>query len=278
MTAPLPARIARAALCALLLACLAVLLPRAARAQDIPAQSFPALTGHVVDAANVLPADEKARLEGKLAALETQSRRQLVVATVPDLQGNDIADYGYQLGRHWGLGDKTRNDGAILLIAPKERQMRIEVGYGLEGTLTDGLSALIIQQQIVPKFKAGDLPGGIEAGTDALIHQLTLPPDQARQIAAAANPPAADAGGVSFSSVIWLLFVVLFFIVPLLRRLMGGGRRYGGGGLGNIMLWSALGGIGGSGRGGSSGGGWGGGGGFSGGGGSFGGGGASGSW
>ena len=278
MTAPLPARTARAALCALLLACLAVLLPRAARAQDIPAQSFPALTGHVVDAANVLPADEKARLEGKLAALETQSRRQLVVATVPDLQGNDIADYGYQLGRHWGLGDKTRNDGAILLIAPKERQMRIEVGYGLEGTLTDGLSALIIQQQIVPKFKAGDLPGGIEAGTDALIHQLTLPPDQARQIAAAANPPAADAGGVSFSSVIWLLFVVLFFIVPLLRRLMGGGRRYGGGGLGNIMLWSALGGIGGSGRGGSSGGGWGGGGGFSGGGGSFGGGGASGSW
>jgi uncharacterized protein len=260
----------------LLVATLALLLPSAAWAQTVPVESFPALSGRVVDAANILPADEKARLETKLAALETQSRRQLVVATVPDLQGYDIEDYGYQLGRHWGLGDKGRNDGAILLIAPKERRMRIEVGYGLEGTLTDGLSALIIQQQIVPKFKAGDLPGGIEAGADALIHQLTLPPDQARQIAAAAKPQGAEGGDMPFSTVVWLVFFVVFLILRMLRRMAGGGQRYRSSGLGPIMLWSALGGMGGSGRGG---GGWGGGGGgFSGGGGSFGGGGSSGSW
>ena len=119
---PHPAR-PLAAVVALLLALLAVLAPQAALAQ-----TFPALTGRVVDGAHVFPADLAARLDQKLAALETQSRRQLVVATLPDLQGYDIEDYGYRLGRAWGLGDKQRNDGAILIIAPKERKVRIEVG------------------------------------------------------------------------------------------------------------------------------------------------------
>lgn len=260
------------------LAVSALLLFAALLASPVAAQSFPELTGRVVDAANIIPADEKVRLEQKLQALETQSGRQLVVATIPDLQGYDIADYGYQLGRKWAIGAKDKNDGAILLVAPKERKVRIEVGYGLEGFLTDGLSSIIIQQQIVPRFKAGDMPGGIEAGADALIRQLALPPDQARQVAAAAQPKAARDGGIPLSTFAWLAFFLLFFILPMLRRSRRG-SAYGGSGLGPIILWSVLDGMS---RGGSSGGGggsdWGGGGGFSGGGGSFGGGGSSGSW
>ncbi|WP_254514759.1 YgcG family protein [Novosphingobium sp. G106] len=235
------------------------------------APTFPPLTGRVVDAANILPPDVKTRLDQKLAGLQTQSGRQLVVVTLPDLQGYEISDYGYQLGRAWGIGSKDKNDGALLIIAPNERKLRIEVGYGLEGVLTDGLSSLIINQQIVPKFKAGDMPGGIEAGTDAIIQQLTLPADQAQKIAAEANRQPAKQQGGGFPWV-FLIFVFLFFILPMLR---GGGRRYRSGGLGSVILWDALN----SSRGGGGGwGGGGGGGGFSGGGGSFGGGGSSGSW
>lgn len=258
----------------LLLALLAAFVLLAGRAS---AQTFPELTGRVVDGANIIPPDEKVRLDQKLAALEQQSQRQLVVVTLPDLQGYDIADYGYQLGRHWGLGDKTRNDGALLIIAPKERKVRIEVGYGLEGTLTDGLSTIIIQQQIVPRFKAGDMPGGIEAGTDAIIHQLTLPPEEAQKIAAQANKPRQQ-GNVPAGLIVWLVFFGLFFVLPMIRRARG--TYYQSSGLGPVILWSALDAMSHSRRGGGWGGGgdWGGGGGFSGGGGSFGGGGASGSW
>ncbi|MDR2858472.1 MAG: TPM domain-containing protein, partial [Novosphingobium sp.] len=159
------------------------------------APAFPKLTGRVNDAANIIPADVETRLDQKLAALETQSRRQLVIVTLPDLQGYDIADYGYQLGRAWGIGSKARNDGALLIVAPKERKLRIEVGYGLEGVLTDGMSSLIINQDIVPRFKAGDMAGGIEAGTDAIIRQLTLPPEEARKLAAQADKAPEGGGG-----------------------------------------------------------------------------------
>ncbi|MDE2437176.1 MAG: TPM domain-containing protein [Sphingomonadales bacterium] len=243
------------------------------------AQSFPELTGRVVDAANIIPADEKARLTQKLETLETQTHRQLVVVTLSDLQGYDIADYGYQLGRKWGIGTKGANDGALLIVAPTERKVRIEVGYGLEGVLTDGLSSLIIQQQIIPKFKAGDMPGGIEAGTNALVQQLSLPDDQARQNVAAAQAKAKSArnDNIPLSTLFWLLMFFLFFILPLIRR-MRGGRSYGGG-IGPVVIWPGGGwGGGGGGSGWGGGGDWGGGGGFSGGGGSFGGGGSSGSW
>jgi uncharacterized protein len=120
----------------LLLALLALaLMPIAAQAQD-----FPQLTGPVVDQAGILPPETEARLTEKLTALKTQSQRELVVVTLSSLQGYEISDYGYRLGRHWQLGDKQRNDGAILIVAPNERKLRIEVGYGLEPVLTDGLS------------------------------------------------------------------------------------------------------------------------------------------
>lgn len=243
--------------------------------------SFPPLTGRVVDAANIIPPDQAAALDAKLAALEAQSGRQLVVATLPDLQGYDIADYGYQLGRHWGIGDKDKNTGAILIVAPNQRKVRIEVGYGLEGTLTDGLSSLIVQQQILPRFKAGDMPGGIAAGADALIQQLTLPPEEASRQAALADQQVAkrrQGSGVDPGAVFFVIVIVLFFILPALRRAFGGKRYHGGSGLGPVILLNVLDGMS---RGGGGGGGWGGGGGgggFSGGGGSFGGGGASGGW
>ncbi|MEQ1498765.1 MAG: TPM domain-containing protein [Novosphingobium sp.] len=242
------------------------------------AQTFPPLTGPVVDAANVIPADVEARMTQKLLAFNQQSGRQLQVATVTDLQGYEISDYGYQLGRAWGIGDKERNDGALLLIAPSERKVRIEVGYGLEATLTDALSSQIIRKEIVPRFKAGDMPGGIEAGTDALIKQLQLPPDQARQAAAQAAK-ASKSSGIDPGFIIWLIIFVLFFVLPMIRR-VAGGRRYNSSGLGPIIMWNVLDGIsrGGGSSGGSSWGGGGGGGGWSGGGGSFGGGGSSGGW
>ena len=258
------------------LAVLALLAPLAAHAEP----TYPPLTGRVVDAANVIPPDEEARLTQKLAALEAQSHRQLVVVTLPDLQGYDIADYGYQLGRHWGIGEKDKNTGALLIVAPNERKVRIEVGYGLEGTLTDGLSSLIIQQRIIPAFKAGDLPRGIEVGADAIIQQLTLPPDQAHKIAADANAQAAAprSPGVDPGTVFFIIVFVLFFVLPALRRGFGG-RRYSSGGLGPLIVFDALSHMNRGGGSGWGGGGFGGGGGgFSGGGGSFGGGGSSGSW
>lgn len=237
------------------------------------AQSFPPLTGRVVDAAHVLPAEVATRIEAKLAALEQQSKRQLVVATVADLQDYEIADYANRLFREWKLGDKARNDGVLLLIAPKERKLRIEVGYGMEGIVTDGLSFLIIRDQITPKFKAGDMPGGIEAGADALIRHLQLPEDQARQLAAQAtrNATAQDNGESPGPALFWLTLIVLFYVIPWLLRRRG--RRFGGFS-GPVILWGP------SDSSGWGGGGWSGGdgGGFSGGGGSSGGGGASGSW
>jgi uncharacterized protein len=242
------------------------------------AQSFPPLSGRVVDAANVIPDAEETVLTAKLKALEDNSGRQLVVATIPSLEGHPIDDYGYRLGRAWQIGEKGKNNGLILLVAPNDRRVRIEVGYGLEPIMTDALSEVIIGTQITPRFKAGDLPGGINAGVDAIIPQLSLPADQAtqrgKQLVAQHSQTHKQ---INFGTVLFWFFIFIFVILPILRSMTGrGGRRYGagpviiwGGGLGGGSSW-------GGGGGGSS---WGdGGGGFSGGGGSFGGGGASGGW
>ncbi|MYL98110.1 methanol dehydrogenase [Novosphingobium sp. FGD1] len=260
----------------LALCCLFSAVP-GAWAQEGGGPQFPKLSGRVVDAANVIPDAEEARLVQKLEALERQSRRQFVIATVPSLGGYEISDYGYQLGRAWGIGQKDANDGAILLVAPNERKVRIEVGYGLEPILTDGMSFLIINRQILPRFKAGDMLGGIEAGADAIIRQLTLPPEEAQKIAAQADARRADQGDdISLGTVIFILMIIFFFVLPILRSVAGGGGRRRSG-FGAPIIWLPGGFGGDDDHGGWGGGGWGGGG-FSGGGGSFGGGGASGSW
>jgi uncharacterized protein len=254
---------------ALLLLLLVIAAPAAA-------QDYPALSGRVVDAANIMPDSDEAALTAKLEAVEKASSRQLVVATVPSLGGYPIEDYGYQLGRKWGIGQKGANNGMLLLVAPSERKVRIEVGYGLEPIMTDALSGQIIRDQILPAFKAGDYPGGINAGADAIIAQLQAPPEQAEQVAMKAgarrSKSTSGTGGDFFPLIFWGL--VFGFI--LLRMIGRGrrGRRYRR--RGGVFVWG--GGGGGSSDWGGGGGGGGGFGGFSGGGGSFGGGGASGGW
>src|SRR5690606_31018478 len=113
-------------------------------------------TAPVLDLANIISPEDEAVLTQRLTEFEQRNQRQFVVATIPSLDGYDIADYGYQLGRHWGLGDTENDDGIILLVAPNERKVRIEVGYGLEHIIPDGLAYDIINLDILPRFKAGD--------------------------------------------------------------------------------------------------------------------------
>ncbi|MBS0481227.1 MAG: TPM domain-containing protein [Proteobacteria bacterium] len=147
------------------------------RAADVPAVAAPfSLSGHVVDRANILVAQDKANLEARLEKLEIQAGPQFVVVTTPGLGGRKIEDYSLDLGRSWGVGDRKRNDGVILLVAPAERQVRIEVGYGLESTLSDPRCAEIIESQIIPRMKTGDLNGGTIAGANAIIDILRANP------------------------------------------------------------------------------------------------------
>jgi uncharacterized protein len=137
------------------------------------ALDFPPLTGRVIDQANVMTAQSRNDLELKLKELEDKSSIQLVVATVMSLQGSDVETYANQLFRFWKLGEARKNNGVLLLVAPSERKVRIEVGYGLEGTLTDALSSVIISSAIIPRFKTGDFSGGIERGVDGITSVLS---------------------------------------------------------------------------------------------------------
>ena len=243
------------------------------------AQTFPKLTGRVVDAANLLSPEQEAQLSQLSRQIEQASTRQFVVATIPDLQGYPIEDYGYRLGRDWQIGTKA-NNGILLIVAPNERKVRIEVGYGLEPIMTDALSSVIINQTILPRFRDGDMAGGILAGAAAIGEQMKLPMEAAEKRAqkVVAEQEESDDGGGWAVGIFWI--IVLFFVIFPMIFGRARGRRHRSG-LGSVWLWGpALGGWSSGSSGGSSwgGGGFGGGGGFSGGGGSFGGGGASGGW
>jgi uncharacterized protein len=227
------------------------------------ALTFPALTGRVVDQANVISADARSTIESKLADLEAKSGIQLVVATVNSLEGQEIEPYANALYRNWKLGEKAKNNGVLLLVAPKEHRVRIEVGYGLEGTLTDALSKIIITNAITPRLKAGNFSEGITRGVDDIITVLTTDASdwEKRPSLRLDDQGAADPANWVFIAIVLVIVVLLivspgfrwFFFNVALNILMSSGRSGGGGGF-------------------SSGGG------FSGGGGSSGGGGASGSW
>ncbi len=258
------------------------------------AQTFPKLTGRVVDNAALLDPVREAALTKKLADLEQRTGRQLVVATLPSLQGRGIEDYGYRLGREWAVGQKDKDDGVLLIVAPNERKVRVETGYGARVFLTDAVSSVIIRNAILPRFKEGDFPGGIEAGVDQLVEQMAMTPAEAQRRIREAEGTTRTAprsnGGFGLLPLIFWGVIVLFVLMSFARR--AGGRRYrgkrrrGSGGVDPmVVLWGlealshAARSSGGGGGGWSGGGGFGGGGGgFSGGGGSFGGGGASGSW
>jgi len=227
---------------------------------------FPPLTGQVVDTAQLLDAQSKAQLTQMLQAHEQATGEQLVVVTVPDLQGTSIEDYGYQLGRTWGIGQKGKDSGALLIVARDDRKVRIEVGYGLEDRLTDAQSSVIINQVITPAFRAGNFAGGITQGAEAMIKVLgggNLSPEQAA--------PQQGHQQASFRDLLQGFVGIVLFLVFIYLNISGGG---GGSGRGTGFVLGALLGSLGNGRSGGGGGG----GGFSGGGGSFGGGGASGGW
>lgn len=240
--------------------------------------AFPSLSGRVVDQARLLSDAREAEITAKLEALEADTSDQLVVVTVDSLQDLEIEEYGYQLGRAWGIGQEGQDNGVLLIVAPNERKVRIEVGYGLEPILTDALSNQIIQRDILPAFRVGGFERGITAGVDAIDTQLRLDPAEAQARAAAAEPTEAELP--AFPAII-IALIFLFLFMNVLRAVGGGGRRRRRSGLDPVLVWTAAEVLGSASRGRSGGGsGWGGGGfgGFSGGGGSFGGGGASGGW
>ena len=239
--------------------------------------TFPALSGRVVDQARLLSPEREAELTETLAALERDTSDQVVVVTVNSLEGHEIEDYGYQLGRAWGIGQKDGDNGVLLIVAPEERKVRIEVGYGLEPVLTDALSALIIQNRILPPFRTGGYEEGITQGVAAIETQLRLDPVEAQAIAAEAATPRTE---LPIGAIVVIGVVFLLLLFGLIGAATAGGRRRrggGGDGLTPILIWGATEALRNASRGGR-GGGFGGGGGFSGGGGSFGGGGASGGW
>ncbi|MEZ5557924.1 MAG: TPM domain-containing protein [Pseudomonadales bacterium] len=247
-----PPRWAPGALLALALLCTA----GAAAAEP----EFPPLTGRVVDLAGMLSAATRRTLTTELEAHERATGNQIVVVTLDNLGGQAIEEYGYQLGRAWGIGQKDQNNGALLIVAKAERQVRIEVGYGLEGELTDAISWDIIQGRILPQFREGDFDAGIVAGVHGMIDAL-----------GGEYQPTGSSSGERRR-----LPAFAFWIFVLIIILSSFGRRRRGGDLTRAILIGSI--LGGSGRGGRSGGGFGGGGGFRGGGGGFGGGGASGGW
>ncbi len=240
--------------------CLVALLCTLAAAFAV---TYPTLTGRVVDQANILPADTRSAIELKLADLESKSGIQLVVATVKSLEGQEIEPYANELFRTWKLGQKDKNNGVLLLVAPNEHRVRIEVGYGLEGTLTDALSKIIITNAITPRFKTGDFAGGVSRGIDDIITVLTTDSSEWQQ-----RPSLRLDSAPGSDSTNWLIIAAI--VVFLALCIVSPGFRWFVFSFALDVLLSS----GGSRGGGSSSGG----GGFSGGGGSSGGGGASGSW
>lgn len=260
---------------------LLLLAPAAPGAQP----KFPALTGRVVDEADILSPAADRELTDMLAAHERATRDQVVVVTLKSLEGNSIEDFGYQLGRYWGIGQKGKNNGVILIVAPHERKVRIEVGYGMEGKLTDAISRIIIERDILPAFRRGDFNGGVLSGTASILRVLG-----GDDVTGAQGVQWDTQQAPSYDPMRWLGIVLIggWGLIFLLMHLIGPRydprkayllRRAGRSSRGVLFhgLPSSMYG-GGEGAGGSAGGGSGGGGGFSGGGGSFGGGGASGSW
>lgn len=229
--------------------------------------TFPVLTGRVVDEAGLLTSSDRAAITKSLADLEAKTTDQLVVVTLKSLDGTSIDDYGYQLGRAWGIGQKAKDSGVLLIVAPNEKSVRIEVGYGLEGTLTDATSQIIIANSILPKFKSGDFPGGIKSGVAKIIKVLD---GDAAGVVQPASPNASQTGAQDQAGIpVWAAIIlglggIGLLILCSVNRGRGACRV-----LLQVLFMMMLAGRGGSSRGRSS---------WSGGGGSFGGGGSSGSW
>lgn len=242
--------------------------------------NFPQLTGRIVDLSGLISDVDKQAIETEIKALEETSTDQIAVITVPSLQGYPIEDYAYQLGRKWGIGQKGKNNGILLVVAPNERKVRIEVGRGLEPLMTDVMSSIIVNNAIMPAFRRGDFSGGIRAGVRDIKDVLLGDAEEVKARARGKRTaPETDVATIIFF-VIWIA-IIAFVVYAHIRQArlspqtLDQQRRRRRGRFrddGIVILPGGWGGGNGQWDGGSGGGGW------SGGGGDFGGGGASGSW
>jgi uncharacterized protein len=241
------------------------------------AQTFPPLSGRVVDAADLLSPEQEAQLTSELEALETKSTDQLVVVTVPSLEGYAIEDYGIRLARSWAIGQKDKDNGVILIVAPNDRKVRIEVGRGLEPIMTDALASVVINSTIIPRFRRGEPAEGIVAGVKDIVAVLTGDAAEVEQRARGGSAQPEPHWTDYLPLLIWIAIVIIILWNAHRQQSMAAKsgrytRRRGSdviilpGGWGSSGSWSGGGGSGG------------GGGGFGGGGGGFGGGGSSGGW
>lgn len=202
---------------------------------------FPELTGRVVDNAQLIEPAVREQLTQQLQAHEKATGEQLVVVTLPDLQGTDIADFGYQLGRYWGIGQKDKNNGALLIVARDERKLRIEVGYGLEDRLTDAQSSVIINQVITPAFKTGNFSKGISDGVAAMLVVLGGNPlDEPSTAYDSGSNQESDF--VSRHPGIFVFLVMLFILTIFVCQMLGilpsgGGSGRGGSSGGSSGGW-----------------------------------------
>ncbi|HTU11231.1 MAG TPA: TPM domain-containing protein [Allosphingosinicella sp.] len=247
------ARAPRAALSFLALCLLLLLAACGGSEATTGGPAYPALTGRVVDNADMLPPADEAALGARLEALQRASSRQLVVATVPDLGGTPLEEYANGLLRHWRLGQRGADNGVLLLVARAERKIRIETGYQMEGIVTDALAGRIIREQMQPRFRADDYPGGIRAGTEALIAQLQAPPEAVEQAAVQAQQAenrrqderqssgegdGGGDGGAPFALIFWIgvtLFIVFGLVGSGLRGQRYRGRKGPWGG--PVVIW-----------------------------------------
>ncbi|RZV45582.1 MAG: methanol dehydrogenase, partial [Sphingomonadaceae bacterium] len=210
---------------ALLLAALSA--PASAQDLDFPA---PPQDSWILDQGEFLSDQEELALNQKLQDSFEATDRPIYIVTQQDLQGSTIENYGYQLGREWGVGDAERDDGVLLIVAREERRIRIETGYGARVFLPDIISGRIIRNQIEPAFKAGNFYAGFDAGTDAMLESLALTPEEAQaradELAAERSTSRDGAAKVAGGSVIMIVMIVLFVVLSIARS--AGGRRYRG--------------------------------------------------
>lgn len=185
--------------------------------------------GPVYDGAGIIADDAESAIDAKLRALTQETGKSVVVATVPSLDGLEVEEYATDLFETWGIGDKEKDEGALILVAPNERRVRIEVGLGSEAILPDALAGRIIEQQMLPRFKAGDYSGAIAAASDAVTEQLRREPTDAAAVAAAAAR-AKDGGGKDKTAsgiglLLFWLIILIFVVMPIITSAMRSGQR-----------------------------------------------------